>query len=356
MNALQATVLVFVSAALLPVHGTTLLSTYPVTYQGFCLGESSTYILNSLYNDQLDANLCAIECSELPECQAYTAWRNQVTSSGGTADRCLLHGINLNAVSGFYHNRALIPPQSVNWGQGYPVTQGIETADAICHVKCSESALPECNGYNLLNPEGTCQSNKKELPTLTTAESPYQTSSACGDACTKVYECAAFTLSTGILKRCVLYGVSLSLSGTVESPTDWTFDAIAFEERGTDIVDSVNPFTGSKCYVKETPPTTRGTTLPPAAAAAANSPVQQPAPIAASAAAPQPELTAPSPSSGWSSTDTALTVLGGALAIGIAFGVHNHGKLGALIKRIVAPQSRIRGLGYAGLESTADLM
>ena len=116
------------------------------------------------------------------------------------------------------------------------------------------------------------------------------------------------------------------------------------------------------CYIKDgfisttvaPSTTTRGTTLPPAAAA--NAPVQRPVPIAASAAAPQPKLTAPSLSNGWSSTDTALTVSGAALALGVAFGVYNHAKLGALVKRIVGPQSRIPGLGYAGLESTADLM
>ena len=183
----------------------------------------------------------------------------------------------------------------------------------------------------------------------------YRTLTACSDACTKVYACAAFTLSA--TADCVLHGVSLSsLTPGIIYPEHWDFYTPS-GEIGTNIVDSVEALAGDKCYVKKTPPIAEATTLPPAAAAAAaaSAPVQQPP---ASAAVPQPELAAPSSSSGWSSTDTALTVLGGALAIGIAAGVLKGKKLWALVKRISVPQpgSQIIGLEYAALGSTADLL
>ena len=383
-----------------------------IARDGFCTNGNDQ---NPSYLEANVASLtlsdCKNECNDRAECVAITFERGQT----GELGTCSLDGMSFTAASTSNEWTYMRSPYYATATDA--IDRVALRPNTQCFVKCSNfTYLGEgrCGSGgkrlpSLVSP-GNADRKFKTLPDTNAFKT-------CSDSCNAIEECVGFNYEASTYasatfvaaNTCVLYGKHILPEpitfGNLElpNPTDvgFTFGNNSVKWYGTPIVragvtwlsDSMergvntlnNPnyyfnyvdaadradanevdtvdgtvtslwtglFTRTgvlACYQKYTP-------SQPLAAAAAQQPLLPNSGPKQVSVAKQVLLTTASPAgSGWSSTDTALAVSGAALAIGLAFGVYNHAKLGALIKRIVAPQSRIRGLGYAGLESTADLL
>ena len=306
---------------------------------------------------------CKPECNTRTECVAI-----EFVISGIYAGHCYLIG------TAFTSQNA-----GVGWGWAGGddgATDAISRVNANdpeiqCFVRCSSSSSELCAATTTIAPteyrtvgQGMCAYNGKSL----THYQKKASEADCKTECSDRVECVAFTINSpsgvwGSNSFCSLHGTELDTESLEAqnwehedgSPDDYGYEVDVVD---TNVINGVNAFSSSmaRCFEKQNPPpatTTNAVVAPPAA----NVPVQEPP--AASAAAPQSESTAPSSSSGWSGTDTALTASGAAMAITIAAGgVYNRKKIGEFIAQVPKLLSKLSGRGreYVELRPIDDLM